>query len=72
MPKAELPIWVVYDHPKDYPACYVARKWLGEEPTDAMIVAPSLELLRQWLGGMGLVRMDRFEEDDPVIMEVWL
>lgn len=66
-------MWVVYDHPQDYPACWVARKWIGEQPTDAILVAPTLELLRKWLADdMGLYRLDRFEGDDPIIKEVWL
>ena len=67
-----LPIWTVYDHPADYPACWVARKWIGEEPTDAVMVAPTLELLRKWLADMGLVCMDRHPDDDPAIKETWL
>jgi hypothetical protein len=69
---AELPIWVVYDHPRDWPACWVARKWIGEAATDAVIVAPTLELLHKWLADMRLVRLSRDPEDDPKIMEVWL
>lgn len=68
-----LSIWVVYKHPKDYPQSYVARKFEGEQPTPSIIVADDIEKLRDVLQfQMGLVKLMRRPEDDPVIMETWL
>jgi hypothetical protein len=67
-----IPIWVVYDHPADWPGCFVARCWRGEEPTDAVMVAPDLDTLRGWLADFGLVKLDRHASDDPKIVETWL
>jgi hypothetical protein len=68
-----LPIWTVYDHPRDYPHCYVARQFIGEKPTSSIIVSADLEMLREMLlVQMGLTRLERDERDDPVILETWL
>jgi hypothetical protein len=72
-----LDMWVVYDHPTDFPDQYVARRWevlRDEMPTDDLKQHASLDGLR------GLIiaetpchyRMDRFDGDDPKIVEVWL
>jgi hypothetical protein len=67
-----LAIWVVYDHPKDYPNNYVAREWRGEAATGNYMVCPDLELLRGELINMGLVKLMPMDGDDPVILETWL
>lgn len=67
-----LPIWVVYDHPTDLPDHFVARLWVGEEPTPNLVMAKDLELVREALLDMGLTRLDRRPEDDPKILETWL
>lgn len=67
-----LPIWVVYDHPLDWPDHYVARLWVGERPTGDMVLTFSLDALREHLADQGFVRLDRNKEDDPVIVETWL
>ncbi len=67
--------WVIYDHPKDYPSCYVARRWemkLGENvPTNEAYLSSSIETLREVVGH-GRVRFARAADDDPVIVETWL
>jgi hypothetical protein len=68
----QLAIWVVYDHPRDWPNYFVARQWLGETATGNMILHTDLEQLRDMLEGLGLVHLDRMEGDDPVILETWL
>lgn len=67
-----LPIWVVYDHPADYPNCYVARLFAGEQPTANVMICPDLEKLQNELINMGLVKMMPMPGDDPVILETWL
>ena len=36
---SELSMWVVYDHPSDFPDRYVARLWEGEKPTSNVMVS---------------------------------
>jgi hypothetical protein len=72
IPPAGLPIWVVYDHPSDWPEHYVARLWDGELPTDDLVLTFDLGLLRKHLAGKGLTRLDRQAADDPKIVETWL
>jgi len=68
-------MWVVYDHPSDYPDEYVARQHVvgvaGQQPTDRMMTG-TLESIRVALTNLGLVCITRSEEDDPVIVETWL
>jgi hypothetical protein len=72
-----LPIWVVYDHPRDYPHHYVVRlQWacangtIRAEPYGYLFV--TLADARVWLEHQGLTRLQRFPDDDPVIMETWI
>ncbi|HET9538090.1 MAG TPA: hypothetical protein VFP43_22545 [Mesorhizobium sp.] len=72
-----LRMWTVYDHPKDYPDCYVARMFEvdaeGPRATGSIIIMESLERLRDTLAfEMHLTPMKRNPEDDPVIVETWL
>jgi len=67
-----LPIWVIYDHPVDWPDWYVAREWVGEKPGDTVILERDLERLRDQLRQRGLVMLMRMLEDDPAILETWL
>lgn len=69
-----LPMWVVYDHPRDYPQHFVARMHLtlpSPQPTDHVIVASALSAIYDKLP-LGLVKLARMEGDDPNILEVWL
>jgi hypothetical protein len=70
-----LEMWVVYDHPRDMPDCFVARKWLiyggRTEPTNALRAAGTLDEVRAMLPA-GLVCLTRNEEDEPQIVETWL
>ena len=66
-----LEIWVIYDHPIDFPNEFVARKFILDKPTKDMIVMPSLDEVRKMLPP-DLTRLDRCLEDDPRMIEVWL
>lgn len=73
----ELPIWTIYQRPKEFPDGYVARKWVVEASSELkltveVIPARRLSDLRDALAGMGLTRLDRMPEDDPSIVEVWI
>jgi hypothetical protein len=67
-----LTIWTVYDHPKDYPNNYVARRFENDIPQHEFMVCPDLETIRLLMVCKGLTRIPRQEGDDPVIVEVWL
>jgi hypothetical protein len=70
-----LSMWVVYKHPADMPAHYVARRHdvnSGRStPTAYTCAAATLDGVREMLPE-GLTRLDRFEDDEPHIVEVWL
>lgn len=68
----DLPIWVIYDSPRDHPGRFVARLWIGEEATDTVLFATRIKPLRARLQRAGLVRLERHMDDDPVIVETWL
>jgi hypothetical protein len=70
-----LPMWVIYDHPKDWPKFYVARLHYSlpqPEPTGSIILIRDLEELRDWMQERGYICMPRDESDDPVIIETWM
>lgn len=71
-----LPMWTVYDHPSDFPECYVARKFLahaeGAVATDEIIVCEDLTAIREVLAVKGLTPLMRNEEDDARIIETWV
>jgi len=67
----ELPIWVIYDKPTDYPDVLVARKWLLDQPTNEVITAATLDDLREKLPP-GLAQLSRHPSDDPKIVESWI
>jgi hypothetical protein len=75
LPHIEMMMWVVYDHPLDYPQKYVARLWNinGDHPaaTNVIALADTLVEIRQMLPE-GLSRLERFDGDDECIVEVWL
>ena len=68
--------WVIYDHPRDHPDGYVLRAHyvMGDEKVEVDSVAwasPKVEVLRM-IVPPGLYCLPRFENDDPVILEVWI
>lgn len=78
---ASLPVltmWTVYDHPSDFPDCFVARKWeihAGEpRATDEVMTEPELIQLRERIVlETGCTdKIERSPHDDPKILEVWL
>jgi hypothetical protein len=71
MSRDTLSIYVVYDHPKDYPDSFVVREWHYNTPTMNVQTAPTLAEARQLIP-FGLVRLHRSEGDDHTIVETWL
>ena len=80
-----LAVWTVYDHPRDYPRCYVARKYVVVEddgrpkavarkyvPASSwLVLAPTLEAMHHQLEGWGLTRLER-PSVDPKVLETWV
>lgn len=71
-----LRMWTIYQHPNDYPDLYVARLFEvdgnGSRPTGSIVIAETLDRLREEMIHMGLTPINRSPEDDPVIVETWL
>ncbi len=79
-----LEIWTVFDHPTDFPYCFIARKALvtamneGDCFTDEYVTADTLEEVRAKICsamphvGHSPYMIPRSPEDDPVIVECWL
>lgn len=72
-------MWVVFDNPIDFPGQFVARKFLGNTPTDTFFADKKLNAVREWIygeaskSGQGSpFRMARHPKDDPVIFETWM
>jgi hypothetical protein len=66
------PIWVIYDHPTDYPRWFVVRVWYGEFPGE-MCQRATLDMARKAAWCMGAqTKMPRSECDDAKIVESWI
>ena len=68
----KLSMWVIYDHPKDYPNSYVARRWELDRPTTDIIVCPRLDAIRHEMQIRGLACLARNPNDDSKIVECWV
>lgn len=66
-----MPIITVFKNPADYPGKYVARVFDVDKPTNLAAVADTYEELVAAIPS-GMVRMERNEKDDPVIVETWI
>jgi hypothetical protein len=78
-----LDIWVVYDHPRDFPDNIVARRNIVLR-TGIILKATNdagdagfkrfltLDEARAWLSAKGLTKIPRAPDDDPVILESWI
>jgi hypothetical protein len=67
-----LSIWTIYDHPTDYPDCFVARRFVYDKPTNDIVTSNNLEYLRAIMIKSGLICFLRSPDDDPIIIESWL
>ena len=68
---ADLELWVIYEHPKEYPDKYVARKWILDKPSSEVVFGNTIEEARLAIP-KGLTRFLPDKEDDKVIVEIWL
>lgn len=72
-----LAIWTVYDGVSDSKEMrYCARRYgvseRGETWTDELLISDNLAEIRSEMAYRGLVCLQRFEQDDAHIVEVWL
>lgn len=67
-----LSLWTIYDHPRDYPRSYVARRFENEHPTGEHMVSPDIASLRDEMMRRGLTCPTRHPTDDACIVETWL
>jgi len=68
----KLPLYVVYDHPTDYPDLFVIRIWENEIPKEIIFTSTDIDVIRAYLRIRGLVSLGRYKEDDEKILEVWV
>jgi hypothetical protein len=73
----ELELWTVYDHPSDFPQCYVARRFVVTGGTEAratedVMVSVDVETIRDELRSRGFISLRRDDRDDPKIIETWV
>lgn len=67
------PIWVIYDHPKDFPDHFVVRIAWGLIQSPIAQLAPDLETARRLVIEDGAsFCLGRDPNDDPVIAECWI
>lgn len=65
--------WCLYKKPKDYPHGYIARLWIGGEPTEDIIASVYREnVVRVLEKSFGLVKIDRNEHDDQCVDSTWV
>lgn len=68
-----LEMWVIYDHPKDFPNGFIARLWIDEDPQAQTMTADTLDNLRELICRWGCTcHLVRYPDDDPVIVETWI
>jgi hypothetical protein len=73
----ELPVFVIYRNPRDFPGKWVCRRQVatsaGEVKSDPepFAVEDSYRRIRARLP-YGLTHLDRHPDDDPTIVETWI
>ena len=71
----DLRMYVIYDHPRDFPNSVVLRRWRvtpdGPQPEGCCLLTHSITEARAFVPD-GLVNTGRQLSDDPAIAEVWL
>lgn len=72
-----LPMWTVYNHPKDYPEGFIARCFEtggghSAPVATAFAIMGQIEVIRQCMLRCGLYCMTRSEGDDANIVETWM
>jgi hypothetical protein len=70
-----LDMYVVYDHPTDFPNHFVVRHWIigagRAKPTDRCVIGKTLDEVRTAIPAY-CVRLERSPEDEPQVLESWV
>jgi hypothetical protein len=66
-----LPMWTIFDRPKDHPDGFIARRFESIMPTGDTLTG-ELEAIREIFINAGLFRLPRSADDEPQIVETWL
>lgn len=66
-----LPMITVYENPSDFRGEFVARLFDYQNVTEFAIVGKTLDSVRKGIPEQ-FHRLNRMENDDPVIVEVWI
>ncbi|MFL6717225.1 MAG: hypothetical protein ACJ8G3_16285 [Burkholderiaceae bacterium] len=64
-------MWVVYEEPPAFPNQYVARRYRSYVETGEYVVGDTLNDVRAKLPP-GLMRIERSNQDDPMVRESWI
>jgi hypothetical protein len=75
MERDPLKMYVVYDHPKDFPDRYVVREWLVTDnatPGDVLFMSSKVDEIRATLKKLDLYPIPKNPADDPKILETWI
>ncbi len=67
----EVPLWVVYKHPENFPDKFVTVKFILDKPTSEILLGGTLEEARLGIP-KGLIRLAPDARDDKSIVEIWL
>jgi hypothetical protein len=73
--RGALPMWTIYDRPKDHPDGFIARRFEsgkgGVTPSDDTLTG-ELEAIRETFMAAGLYKLVRDDSDEPQIVETWV
>jgi hypothetical protein len=64
-------IYVIYDHPSDYPNDFVCVLWRDKERVNVAGTAKTLEGARKFVPN-GFMYFPPYRKDDPKIVETWI
>ncbi len=75
--KRNFTMWVLFDHPEDFPYHYVAKRYNLTKPAENFVTDVNLDSLRIRLEREGYVRLSRTDNSDPrkvepSIIECWI
>lgn len=66
-----MPSWTIFDRAADFPDGFIARCFVGDQPT-AHCISGDLDKLRKVLSYAGLICFKRAPGDPAQVVETWL
>ncbi len=70
-PDGPLEMFVIYDHPRDFPGHFVVRRWIDGKPTQDFAIADTIDSARAEVP-RGMHRLPHQPGEDDVIVETWI